>query len=199
MTLIAPTLQALFTDRLLQQRQASPQTIAAYRDTLRLLLTFVHQRTGKMPAQLDWDDLDAGTVSAFLNHLETAPDGLGQAQRGVIVSQAPDLHLGFARRPGDRDPLAPQRFRRGGVARVGDGLVLRLDPLVAGDGLAVTQHRDMVQARGNLDPAADDRRVDGVVVGVQPDVIVTGQPQGLPPPGWPGRPAAGSASRSCPR
>ena len=71
MTLIAPTLQAFFTDRLVQQRQASPQTIAAYRDTLRLLLTFVHQRTGKMPAQLDWDDLDAATISAFLNHLET--------------------------------------------------------------------------------------------------------------------------------
>ena len=38
MTLIAPTLQAFFTDRLAQQRQASPRTIAAYRDTLRLLL-----------------------------------------------------------------------------------------------------------------------------------------------------------------
>ena len=71
MTLIAPTLQAFFTDRLIQQRQASPQTIAAYRDTLRLLLTFVHQRTGKTPAQLDWDDLDATTISAFLNHLES--------------------------------------------------------------------------------------------------------------------------------
>jgi site-specific recombinase XerD len=70
MTLIAPTLQAFFTDRLVQQSQASPQTIAAYRDTLRLLLTFVHQRTGKMPAQLDWDNLDASTISAFLNHLE---------------------------------------------------------------------------------------------------------------------------------
>ena len=71
MTLIAPTLQTFFTDRLLQQRQASPQTITAYRDTLRLLLTFVHKRTGKMPAQLDWDDLDAVTISEFLNHLET--------------------------------------------------------------------------------------------------------------------------------
>src|SRR5262249_51165581 len=71
MTLIAPTLQAFFTDRLIQQRQASPQTIAAYRDTLPLLLTFVHQKTGKVPAQLDWDDLDAVTISAFLNHLET--------------------------------------------------------------------------------------------------------------------------------
>ncbi len=70
MTLIAPTLQAFFTDRLAQQRQASPRTIAAYRDTLRLLLGFVHQQSGTMPSELDWDDLDATTISAFLNHLE---------------------------------------------------------------------------------------------------------------------------------
>jgi len=71
MTLIAATLQAFFTDRLTQQRQASPRTIAAYRDTLRLLLTFVHQQTATTPAKLDWDDLDATTITAFLNHLET--------------------------------------------------------------------------------------------------------------------------------
>ena len=70
MTLIAPTLQSFFTDRLIHQRQASPRTIAAYRDTLRLLLTFVHHRSGKQPSQLDWDDLDATMISAFLNHLE---------------------------------------------------------------------------------------------------------------------------------
>ena len=40
MTALAPTLQAFFTDRLIRQRQASPHTIAAYRDTLRLLLGF---------------------------------------------------------------------------------------------------------------------------------------------------------------
>lgn len=70
MTLIAPTLQAFFTDRLVQQRQASPRTIAAYRDTLRLLLGFVHQQTGKTASQLDWDDLDTTMISAFLHHLE---------------------------------------------------------------------------------------------------------------------------------
>ena len=70
MTLIAPTLQAFFADRLARERQASPRTIAAYRDTMRLLLTFVHHRTGKPPARLDWDDLTAEVISAFLNHLE---------------------------------------------------------------------------------------------------------------------------------
>jgi site-specific recombinase XerD len=71
MTLIAATLQAFFTDRLTQQRQASPRTVAAYRDTLRLLLTFVHQQSATAPANLDWDDLDATTITAFLNHLES--------------------------------------------------------------------------------------------------------------------------------
>ena len=40
MTAFAPILQAFFTDRLITQRQASPHTIAAYRDTFRLLLGF---------------------------------------------------------------------------------------------------------------------------------------------------------------
>lgn len=70
MTLIAPTLQAFFTDRLARQRQSSPRTIAAYRDTLRLLLRFVHEQTGKLPATLSWDDLDATTITAFLTYLE---------------------------------------------------------------------------------------------------------------------------------
>lgn len=71
MTLIAPTLQSFFTDRLGLQRQASPRTVAAYRDTLKLLLGFVHAQSGRLPSQLDWDDLDAATISAFLNYLET--------------------------------------------------------------------------------------------------------------------------------
>jgi site-specific recombinase XerC len=69
MTLIAPTLQMFFTDRLAQQRQTSPQTIAAYRDGLKLLLEFIHARTGKLPSQLDRADLDATMVSGFLIHL----------------------------------------------------------------------------------------------------------------------------------
>jgi site-specific recombinase XerD len=72
MTAIAPTLQAFFTERLIRQRGASPRTIASYRDTMRLLLAFTRDRTGKQPAALDWADLDAGTISAFLDHLESS-------------------------------------------------------------------------------------------------------------------------------
>jgi integrase len=70
MTLLAPTLQAFFTDRLISQRQASPHTIPAYRDTLRLLLTFASDRIGKEPSRLDVDDLNAPLIGAFLDHLE---------------------------------------------------------------------------------------------------------------------------------
>ena len=70
MTALAPALQAFFTDRLITQRSSSPQTIAAYRDTFRLLLAFAHERTGKQPFQLDIDDLDAPMIGAFLTHLE---------------------------------------------------------------------------------------------------------------------------------
>ena len=71
MSLLAPTLQAFFTDRLLAQRQASPATITAYRDTFRLLLGFVCDRKHTNPVELDFADLDAPTVGAFLTHLET--------------------------------------------------------------------------------------------------------------------------------
>jgi integrase/recombinase XerD len=70
MTSIAPVLEAFFTDRLARQRQASPHTVAAYRDSLCLLLRFVNDRTGKTPAKLDFADLDAATIGAFLEHLE---------------------------------------------------------------------------------------------------------------------------------
>ena len=71
MSLVAPTLQAFFTDRLTRQLQASPRTIASYRDTLRLLLTFTQQQTRKQPCALDWDDLDEPLITSFLTYLET--------------------------------------------------------------------------------------------------------------------------------
>jgi site-specific recombinase XerD len=67
---LAPTLETYFTERLIGQRHASPNTIAAYRDTWRLLLRFVCARTGKQPCQLDLADLDASVIGAFLDHLE---------------------------------------------------------------------------------------------------------------------------------
>jgi site-specific recombinase XerD len=71
MTALAPTLQAFFTDRLVGQRNASPNTIAAYRDTLRLLLAFAARRLGRQPSELDLGQLDADLITTFLAHLES--------------------------------------------------------------------------------------------------------------------------------
>lgn len=70
MTALATTLQAFFTDRLARQRQVSPNTLAAYRDTLRLLLVFAADKKGKGPSKLDIGDLDAPLIGAFLDNLE---------------------------------------------------------------------------------------------------------------------------------
>jgi integrase/recombinase XerD len=70
MSALAPTLQAFFTDRLIAQRNASPHTIASYRDTLRLLLDYAEAQLGHQPCQLDIAELDAPLIAGFLDHLE---------------------------------------------------------------------------------------------------------------------------------
>jgi integrase/recombinase XerD len=72
MTAIAAGMQAFFTQRLIQQRRVSPHTVAAYRDTLRMLLIFASARVGKPVSHLDIADLDAALVAAFLDHLQHA-------------------------------------------------------------------------------------------------------------------------------
>ena len=70
MSMLAPTLQAFFSERLIRERHASPHTIAAYRDTMKLLLGFAAERISVEPCKLDLDQLDAPLIGAFLDHLE---------------------------------------------------------------------------------------------------------------------------------
>jgi len=66
----ARLLQAYFLDRLMRQQQASPHTIASYRDTFRLLIAFVQKRLKVAPSHLAVRDLDLILITAFLDHLE---------------------------------------------------------------------------------------------------------------------------------
>lgn len=66
----APLLRAFFTDRLMTQRRVSPHTIAAYRDTFRLLLDYLTAQTGTAPSALQISDLDAPCITGFLTHLQ---------------------------------------------------------------------------------------------------------------------------------
>jgi integrase/recombinase XerD len=85
MTDLAPILQRFFTDRLARQKKASPNTVAAYRDTCRLLLSFAQAKTRKAPSRLSLADLDATLVGAFLQHLED-DRGNGSATRNARLA-----------------------------------------------------------------------------------------------------------------
>lgn len=67
---LAPLLERFFTQRLMQQRQASPHTISSYRDTFRLFLTFTQQRLHTPPSRLEFESIDAPLIVSFLDHLE---------------------------------------------------------------------------------------------------------------------------------
>jgi site-specific recombinase XerD len=76
-TRLAPLLECFFTQRLMQQRQASPHTISSYRDTFRQFLTFAQQRLHQPPSRLNVEQIDAPLIVAFLDELEN--------QRGLSV------------------------------------------------------------------------------------------------------------------
>lgn len=63
-------LQRFFTDRLMAQLQASPNTIAGYRDTFRLLLRYASERRNRPPTKLKIEDIDAALIGDFLTHVE---------------------------------------------------------------------------------------------------------------------------------
>jgi site-specific recombinase XerD len=69
-TSLAPLLERFFTQRLMQQRQASPHTISSYRDTFRMLLKFTQERLHTPPAKLTFEVIDAPLIVAFLDHVE---------------------------------------------------------------------------------------------------------------------------------
>ena len=71
MTAIAGTLQRWFVQRLASEQHVSTHTIAGYRDSIRLLVTYLHDQHGHRPADLDFEHLDAATIGAFLTWLET--------------------------------------------------------------------------------------------------------------------------------
>jgi len=78
-------LTRFFSQRLIQQRQASPHTISSYRDTFRLLLQFARVRLGKEPSRLAWEDIDAPLIGAFLDDLQERR-GIGARSRNLRLT-----------------------------------------------------------------------------------------------------------------
>lgn len=146
MTVLAPTLQAFFTDRLQTQLGASPHTITAYRDTFRLLLTFTSQRTGIPPSRLDLSDLDAAVVAAFLDHLERDRGNSVRTRNARLAAIHSMIAFAVLRHPEHADVLAqvlavpPKRYDRTQVTYLDPGEVTAL--LAAPNAATWTGRRD---------------------------------------------------------
>ncbi|RVI01946.1 hypothetical protein CN200_34750 [Sinorhizobium meliloti] len=101
--LLAPLLESYFRRRLTKQRNATPATVASYRDALRMLILFAAARLRKKPAALALEDLDRDLVLAFLDELE-------EKRNNAVATRN-------ARLAADTILLPPCRSRRPGVLR----------------------------------------------------------------------------------
>src|SRR5215813_11138262 len=81
----AAMLERFFTQRLMQQRQASPHTISSYRDTFRQFLKFVEARLHKPTSHLNFEEIDAPLVVTFLDSLEKQ-QGLSVRSRNLRLT-----------------------------------------------------------------------------------------------------------------
>src|SRR5262245_4724643 len=92
-------LQGFFTERLMSQRNASPHTIANYRDTFRLLISFAHRRMKKIPPALAVEELDAPFVGQFLDHLEKERNNCPQTRNVRLAAIHSFFHYVALREP----------------------------------------------------------------------------------------------------
>ncbi len=69
---LSSMVQSFFTQHLTEHKQVSPRTVTAYRDTFRLLFTFVQNKTGRAASDVEIQELDAPVILEFLDHLESA-------------------------------------------------------------------------------------------------------------------------------
>jgi site-specific recombinase XerD len=104
---LAPLLRSFFLDRLLRQRNASPATIAAYRDTFRLLLRFAEAHLHRQAASLTIEDLSAPLVLAFLDHLERDRGNTVRTRNARLAA----VHS-FASHAGREEPVALEGLGR---------------------------------------------------------------------------------------
>jgi integrase/recombinase XerD len=79
-------IQQFFTDRLSAQMEASPNTIAGYRDSFRLLLRFASEQTGRAPTKLRIEDIDAAIVGDFLAHVESKRSNSARSRNARLAA-----------------------------------------------------------------------------------------------------------------
>ena len=135
----------------------------SYRSTFRLLVRFIQQRTGKAPSSLDWDDLGAEAISAFLDHLEDSRGNTARSRNARLAALRSLFRYAALRHPEHAQLIAqvlaiPQkRFDRAPVSFL---IPAETDALLAAP--------DPGRWEGRRDRGAEDRKAlerDGLRVG----------------------------------
>ena len=92
-------LQEYFCDRLIAQRDASPATVATYRDTFRLLLAYARDVEHKAPTEITLGDIDAPLILRFLNHLERERGNTPRTRNARLAAIRSFLHFAAVKSP----------------------------------------------------------------------------------------------------
>jgi len=95
----AKLVEDFFLERLIRQRNSSPQTVAAYRDCFRLLFEFVRDHQNKAPDRLVLADLDAPLLLAFLDHLEKDRNNSIRSRNARLAALRSFLHFAALKHP----------------------------------------------------------------------------------------------------
>lgn len=96
----ATLVQEFFCQRLVQQQDASSETVASYRDAFRLLLGYLQQTRRKQPSALTLADLDAPVITAFLQYLEKKRGNKTRTRNARFAAIRSFLKYAAARDPG---------------------------------------------------------------------------------------------------
>jgi integrase/recombinase XerD len=84
--LLGPVLQRYFCEYLINQRRLSACTVAAYRDSFKLLLVFLERQLGLKPDDLRVDSIDADSVLAFLDDLERGRHNCARSRNARLAA-----------------------------------------------------------------------------------------------------------------
>jgi site-specific recombinase XerD len=144
----ATLVREFFCVRLIQQQDASARTVESYRDTVRLLLDYLQRVRKKRPTDVAMTDLDAPTITAFLDHLEKRRRNTART-RNVRFAAIRSFMRYVASRDPDSLPIVQRvlaiplkRFARPALAFLSrDEVAAVLD---APDGSTWSGHRDRV-------------------------------------------------------
>jgi site-specific recombinase XerD len=123
---LAPILQGFFRVKLMQHKDASPHTIASYRDTWRLLLHYARQATGTPPEKMRLAQLDHDLVTGFLRHLDTDRGNAARTRNNRLAAIHSMFRYAALHAPDDAEMI--QRVLSIESARTGDTEVPWLTP-----------------------------------------------------------------------